>query len=85
MNDQDKACYADALAMWRGSLRSHPDWKPSAASFGLTDEEAADVEAYGYDTSSIPAHLRWNGKALTDEQYAKLTQKQPPGAGTEGA
>lgn len=75
--DQRKAAYADALQMWKGSLRCHSNWRPDASAFGLSNDEALAVELDGYDTSGLPEHLRWNGKALTDEQYARLDAARP--------
>jgi hypothetical protein len=77
VTDQRKACYADALRQWRDGMRSHPNWKPSYAAFGLTLDEAVDIEASGYSTDGMPQHLRWNGVPLTDEQYAKLDAARP--------
>ena len=56
-SDQRKACYAAALGIWRkaGSVAGR---KPNASAFGLDQEEAADVELRGYDTSILPSPLR---------------------------
>ena len=55
--DHRKASYAGALIAWeRSELGS--EWRPLHKAFGLTDDEAAEVERDGYDTSCLPTPLR---------------------------
>jgi hypothetical protein len=58
MNDQRKACYAAALIVWRTRWDSLPGRKPLPSAFGLSMEEALEIEDHGHSLDGLPEHLR---------------------------
>lgn len=68
MNDQRKAAYQSALNAWRTKFPDDPRWKPRREAFGLSEAEAADVEANGASMEGLPAHLRCAARATGETE-----------------
>ena len=56
--DQRKASYQACLVTWRSVMGDNLEAKPNFKAYGLTQQEAEEVERDGYDTSKLPKHFQ---------------------------